>query len=327
MVENTCRDRKVELDSDFQEGVSICILTYNRCLLLRKLIFSLKNLEYTPLEIIVVDNHSEDETQNLMDNDFPNIYYIRTRKNIGVGARNLGFKSANNNIIISLDDDVFGINDNSIRFIVDTFRQRQNVGAINFKITDHDTGSLCNWAHHCKIEGYCDREFLTYEITEGAAAFRRTALERAGYYPEYFFLSHEGPDLAFRMIDNDYIVIYSSKVAVIHCHSNLGRKGWTNYYYDTRNQFWLAARNLPFAYAAKYLMRGLASMAFYSARDGYFIYWIKAVVDALKGLNVALKDRKVLSRDTMKLVKDIDKNRPNIFYYIKNRFFNKSVRL
>ena len=129
-------------------------------------------------------------------------------------------------------------------------------------------GRTCNWVHHCKEEEYYDREFLTYEITEGAVAFRKKALNCSGYYPENFFLSHEGPDLAFRIFENGYRVIYWGDIRVEHLFSEEGRKPWRNYYYDTRNQFWLAARHFPFDYAVVYLGRGLGSMLVYWAAMG-----------------------------------------------------------
>lgn len=309
------------------EIVTISILTFNRSLLLKKLLLSLKDLKYELVEIIVVDNNSEDNTQQLIAKDFPDICYIRTDENIGAAARNLGMRAANGNIIVALDDDISNFNDSDIANIIRIFRKRPNVGAINFKVIDQLTGSVCNWTHHCKAKNYYNKEFMTYEITEGAVAFRRTVIEETGYYPEYFFLSHEGPDLAFRILDKGYEVIYSPTVSVFHSHSDLGRKNWFNYYYDTRNQFWLAARNFPIFYALFYLLRGLFSMAFYSIRDGFFLYWIRGIIDGFKGLGNTLKDRKVLNRDTMKLIKNIDKARPSVTYYIKNRILKKTVRL
>lgn len=317
----------MSMESDLMPTVSISVLTYNRSNLLKNSLSSLQDLKYKPLEIIVVDNHSEDNTKQLIKNEFHFVKYIRTEKNIGATARNLGMKSATGDIIITLDDDVFGINDNAIKRIVNCFTKRPRLGAINFKLLDHITGDICSWPHHCIPEKYSNKEFLTYEITEGAVAFRKTVLEKAGYYPEYFFLSHEGTDLAFRILNKGYEVIYLHVVSVQHSHSNLGRKSWLNYYYDTRNQLWLAARNFPFSYATVYLLRGLSSMLLYSIRDGYLLYWFKAIIDGIRGLRTELQDRNVLGKNTMKLIKSIDKNRPDIKYYIKNRMLTKSVRL
>lgn len=307
--------------------VSIAILTYNRSSLLIKLIRELLSLTYRPLEIIVVDNHSADGTEKLMKTAFSDVIYIRTDTNLGATARNIGMQRASGEIIITLDDDLRGLTDGDIIKIVKIFKSRRRLGALNFKVLDHKTHQICNWVHHLLPGKYGNQEFITYEITEGAVAFRKSALERTGYYPENFFLSHEGPDLAMRLLDNGFEVIYSPNIEVIHCHSQLGRKSWTNYYYDNRNMLWLAARNLPVSYTIIYLSRGLVSMLVYSLRDGFFYFWIKGLVDGMKGMNEALAQRKVIKKSTLRLIRSIDKKRPNLIYLIKVRFGKKGIRL
>ena len=314
------------MNNPLRTKITICLLTYNRCEDLKRLLLFLKRISYNPLEIIVVDNHSIDDTINMVNDEFPTIKYLRTHKNIGVVARNLGLKNASGEIIITLDDDIVGITDNDIINIIDFFFKKPNLGALNFKVIDYYSGSICNWIHHYNSQDYSEKEFLTYEITEGAVAFRKTILEKVGYYTDYFFLSHEGPDLAMRILNNGYDVMYSDIVTVKHSHSNLGRKSWYKYYYDTRNQLWLAVRNFPLSYAITYLTRGLLSMMVYSIRDGYFFYWIKAILDGLKKVKVVLKDRDVLDLRTMEMIKSIDKGRPNIWYLIKTRILKTGIR-
>lgn len=302
--------------------VSICVLTFNRCLLLRELLKELENLTYLPLEIIVVDNHSEDETQNMMLSEFPKLKYIRTPENIGAAGRNVGIKAANGDIIVTLDDDILGLEDEAIQILVRKFIEDVNLGAVTFRYVDMN-GCTCNWVHHCIEEDYRDKEFMTYEILEGAVAFRKRAIEISGCYPESFFLSHEGPDLAFRILDKGFKVIYSGQVSVQHFLGEGGRKAWRNYYYDTRNQLWLAARHFPLVYSLIYLGRGLSSMLVYSIRDGYTLYWLKAIVDGLAGMRQALKERSVLTEKTMNILKEIDSKRPSLSYMIKKRLLAK----
>src|SRR5262245_48681896 len=102
-------------------SVSICILTYNRCLLLRELLTELKAIVYKPLELIVVDNHSEDETQEMLETLFPTIKYIRTEKNIGAAGRNIAMKVARGDIVVTLDDDIRGLGDSAIEVLVRKF--------------------------------------------------------------------------------------------------------------------------------------------------------------------------------------------------------------
>jgi len=307
--------------------VTIVILTYNRMTLLKNLLASIGEIQYRPLEVIVVDNCSEDLTREMVQAQFPTLGYIRTQRNIGADARNLGLRSASGEVVITLDDDVLGLTDQAILQVCKIFQEKASVGAVNFRIVNPSTGELCNWVHHCLPEQYARKMITTYEITEGAVAFRSHALADAGYYPEGFFLSHEGPDLAYRMMDAGYDILYWGAITVEHFHSDLGRKPWLNYYYDTRNQFWLAARHFPFSYAALYLIRGLVPMLAYAIRDGYFPYFAKGFKDGILGLNPALGQRKVLKPSVMAKIRQIDKRRPSTLYSFKTRFLTKGARL
>ncbi|MDY6839755.1 MAG: glycosyltransferase [Thermodesulfobacteriota bacterium] len=306
---------------------SVIILTYNRSAHLKHLLTTLQDLKYPSLEIIIVDNCSDDDTQQMVKSQFPLPKYIRTNKNLGASARNLGMKVAKGQVLVTLDDDIVGINDDHIVELVQVFNERPRIGAINFKVLDSNTLKICNWVHHCDEYQYGEKEFETYEITEGAVAFRKQALQKAGYYPHHFFLSYEGPDLALRIIDSGYDIIYLNTISVIHFHSDAGRDPWLNYYYDTRNQLWLAARNFPVSYSLVFLGRGILSMLVYSIRDGYFGYWIKAIVDGLKGISAAVADRKVISKDSLRIIRTIDRNRLPFFSLLKKRLFKRGVRL
>jgi len=312
------------MDNRNSLSVSICVLTYNRSSLLRGLLEELRNITCAPIEIIVIDNHSEDKTQEMMTSDFVTIKYVRTERNIGASARNIAMKAAKGDIIVTLDDDIRGLGEKGIETLVGKFSEDPTLGAANFRVMNSE-GYICNWVHHCRQEEFYDKEFLTYEITEGAVAFRRKTLEHSGYYSESFFLSHEGPDLAFRIIESGFGVIYLASVGVTHYFANEGRELWRNYYYDTRNQLWLAVRNFPITYAFVYLGRGLFSMLVYSIRDGYVSYWFKAIVDGIAGLKQVVAERNVLSDATMKIVKRIDSQRPSLAYMIKKRLVAKDA--
>jgi GT2 family glycosyltransferase len=295
--------------------------------LLEKLLWSLGCLSVNSHEIIVVDNDSDDGTGQMIAGNFPSIKYMRTEKNLGVAARNLGLSAASGEIVVTLDDDVFGLDVDSMDAIDQLFSRDPALGAVNFRVTNGTDETVCNWVHHCRPELYQDSEFPTYEITEGAVAFRKKALEIAGSYVPYFFISHEGPDLALRLWDNGFKVLYSPRISVKHYHAAENRTTWRRYYFDTRNLFWLVARNLPFVYGFFLLSRGVSAMLLYSVRDGYLLYWLKGVRDGIKGLKQALEDRKVISKQTMDIVKLIDKKRPGFWYLAKKRLFKKGVRI
>ncbi|OPY91659.1 MAG: Poly-beta-1,6-N-acetyl-D-glucosamine synthase [Syntrophus sp. PtaU1.Bin208] len=308
-------------------NVAISILTFNRVAVLRELLDSLTALNHALQEVIVVDNCSDDDTGEMVKSHGVRSTYIRLDRNIGAAARNHGLKMATADIVVTLDDDIIGLDDGAIERLTALFESNPRLGAVNFEIRDYFTGERCNWVHHKIEENWADKEFPTYEITEGAVAFRREAIEKAGYYADDFFLSHEGPDLAYRIMDEGYEIYYCGRVTVRHRHENTGRKAWYNYYYDTRNLFWLAARNLPVPYALRYVSRGVMAMLLYSLRDRFFIYWLRGVRDGIAGITRAAKKRKVLRPETMRAMARIDEDRPDMMYYMKKRLFQKSARL
>ena len=307
--------------------VSISILTYNRADILKELLESLCKISYSPIEIIVIDNDSNDGTEVIVKEQFRKVKYFRTSKNIGVAARNLGLSNASGDIVITLDDDIIGISDFDIKTLVSLFKSKLDVGAICFKIIDYYTGEVCNWSHHYKREDFSNREFLTDELTEGAVAFRKSVLDVSGLYPEHFFISYEGPDLLCRMLELGYKTIYSPELTVRHRTAKEARENWRRYYYDTRNQIWMVARNYPFFFGSKYLLRGLTAMLFYSIRDGFLYYWIKGICHGLKALPKVLEDRKPVSRLTLKTLRQIASHRPSVIYTFKQRMFQRGVRL
>lgn len=295
--------------------------------MLRDLLDSLAALNHTVQEVIVVDNCSEDGTGEMVRSHGVRPTYVRLDRNIGAAARNHGLKMATADIVVTLDDDIIGLDDGAIEKLIGLFEGNARLGAVNFQIRDYFTGERCNWVHHKLEEIYAEKEFPTYEITEGAVAFRRAAIEKAGYYADDFFLSHEGPDLAYRIMDKGYEIYYCGRVTVRHRHENTGREAWYNYYYDTRNLFWIAARNLPVPYALRYVLRGAVAMLIYSLRDHFFVYWLKGVRDGLAGMAKAARKRRVLRPETMRAMAKIDKDRPDIIYYMRKRLFQKSARL
>lgn len=65
--------------------ISICIPTYNRSDLLRKTLISVKNQTAKPYEIIVADNCSQDDTEEVAKS-FEGVLYYRNEKNLGLAG-------------------------------------------------------------------------------------------------------------------------------------------------------------------------------------------------------------------------------------------------
>ncbi|WP_434643714.1 glycosyltransferase family A protein [Thermoanaerobacterium thermosaccharolyticum] len=91
-----------------QMDFSIVIPTYNRSNLLKRAINSILNQTYNngKIEIIIIDNNSEDDTRDMIEKYYSDIKYLCNKENRGPGyARNRGLVNSSYNWVLMLDDD------------------------------------------------------------------------------------------------------------------------------------------------------------------------------------------------------------------------------
>jgi len=112
---------------DCKPLVSVIIPTYNRSVLLMKTIDSVLNQTYNNIEIIVVDDGSqEDLTENL--NNIKKLKYYRIPNSGGPSKpRNLGIKKSNGKYIAFIDDDDLWVN-NKIEIQVNKLEKNKEFG-------------------------------------------------------------------------------------------------------------------------------------------------------------------------------------------------------
>ncbi|MET0085266.1 MAG: glycosyltransferase family A protein [Sedimenticola sp.] len=85
--------------------ISVIIPTHNRADLLERALKSVQGQTLPPLEVIVVDDGSEDHTREMVSEKFPRVRYLH-QPNRGVSsARNLGISEARGDWIALLDSD------------------------------------------------------------------------------------------------------------------------------------------------------------------------------------------------------------------------------
>jgi glycosyltransferase involved in cell wall biosynthesis len=84
--------------------VSVIITCYNQARFLGQAIDSVLAQSYRPVQIIVVDDGSSDDTPHLISN-YPGVHYIR-QENLGVAAaRNAGLRQSKGEYLVFLDGD------------------------------------------------------------------------------------------------------------------------------------------------------------------------------------------------------------------------------
>jgi len=308
-------------------AITIVVLSHNRRGILSGLLEELSCIRRSDVEVMVVDNGSHDGTADMIRERFGDVRLVALGENLGAVGRNRGISLARGRYIVTIDDDILGLDDAALDNIQNLFERDQQIGAICFKVIDHSTGNVCNWCHPNRPEDSAERSFQTTEIPEGAVAFRTEMLGKTGLYTEDFFISHEGADLAARILNMGYRIYYSPLICVKHKYADIARDKWRRYYYDTRNDFWLVIRNYRFYLGINHLLRRLPATFIYSVRDGYLRFWVKAVGHALVELPRILRQRQALSVEADRKMRYLNRGRPGLAYYFQKRFPSKQVRI
>lgn len=308
---------------------SIVVLTYNRPRCLDRQLPRLAALqaERDDIEIIVVDNASTSYELQPYIVRFPSVHFIRNPENIGAVGRSSGMLAAQGDVVITLDDDVFGIDAGDLERLAGIFSQSPDLGAVCFKVLDEETSEVINWCHRHDKFSYKDQVFATYEISEGAVAFQRRALQQVGVYPLDYFISHEGIDLAMRLLNAGYRIEYQPTIAVTHEHAAEGRPGWRRYYYDCRNLFWLAARYFDLELIARRCLLQLLALAIYALRDGHLRAYGRGLRDGIGGIRQQYSRRQVATAATKAYMREADRHAPPFWRLVRERLFRKTVRI
>ena len=304
---------------------SIVVLTFNRRDRIEKLMRGLSGLKNEEIEIIIIDNCSNEPIDEIVATDSRAIL-IRNEANLGAVGRNSGMRVAKGEFIITLDDDISGLTDLHLDTIASKFDSDESLAALSFAQTDEISGEVTAWCHPRAPSIYASEEFPSNYFCEGGVAFRSSVLKEVGYYPETFFISHEGPDLAYRLINHGYKVVYTPDVSVIHAYEQQGRVSWRRYYFDTRNQLWLSIRNQSVSDGVRDVAISWVSLCVYSIRDGFFKYWCSGVLDAIKGARVAYAQRQAPSNEAKIQFKVLESFRPSFVSRVKNRLFKNTIR-
>jgi GT2 family glycosyltransferase len=290
--------------------LSVVILTYKRQDELLRTLANVARVDSHNIEVIVVNNNPDD-TGQILSKIYPQVRYIDTGANIGCKARNIGVSSASAEIVVTIDNDVHMISDHFVDNIIKFFKRHEQAGCVNFKVLRPDGElSLRDWCHPRDHRKWCDTEFQTDHISEGASAFRKEAFNKTGGYFAPFFIGHEGPDLVFRLMKIGYEIWYTPAVETLHYASSDARPNWRAYYYNTRNNIWLAYRHFPAIYAFRYIIIYSAMMFFYAIKANQISAFCKGIKDGFQYLTNL--DRIPLWKKSMTNLYNIHAYRPSL---------------
>lgn len=231
-------------------------------------------------EIIVVDNHSEDGSLELVKEKYPKVRLIEFAENKGFSAAvNAGIKAADTEYVLLLNNDTVADG----RMVTELEKALENdPGAFSA------AAKMINLHAPDKLDGagdfYCalgwayargkDKDRTSFNETgrifsscAGAALYRRKLFDNIGYFDENHFAYLEDIDLGYRANIYGYHNIYVPEAEVYHAGSAVSGSKHNPFKVrlSARNSIYLIYKNMP-------LFQILLNLPFLI--PGYLIKWL-----------------------------------------------------
>lgn len=207
-------------------------------------------------EIIVVDNHSEDNSVAYLQPRFSEVQFLINNENLGFSkACNQGWKLSNGKYVLFLNPDTI-VPENCLKNCIDFFESHPDAGALGIKMLDGKGRFLKESKRSFpspsvalyKLFGLSklfprSQTFSRYhlgnldpnqahEVDVLAGAFmmiRKDVLDKIGGFDETFFMYGEDVDLSYRIQKAGFKNYYFAGSSIIHFKGESTRKGTLNY--------------------------------------------------------------------------------------------------
>lgn len=241
--------------------LSIIAINYNGLKDTCELIESLP-LEDKSIEVIVVDNASAQDEATIIEERYPQVKIIRSKKNLGfAGGNNLGIKAAKGKYLFFLNNDtLLKPQTSDIRSLISRLETSPKIGMVCPKIRFTWGNQLIQFAGYTPLtpitmrnkaigcgevdHGQFDTPHLTPYAHGAAMMIKREVIEKAGLLPECYFLYYEELDWSMMIRRVGYDIWYEPACTVFHKESQTtGQNSPLRTYYITRNRLLFAQRN------------------------------------------------------------------------------------
>ncbi|GAB3939532.1 glycosyltransferase family 2 protein [Spirosoma harenae] len=279
--------------------ISLITINYKQAAVTCDFLESTKTLTYPRFEIIVVDNGSEDDVaERIQDGKYPNVSVVKSPQNLGFsGGNNLGIQHAKGDYLFLLNNDTI-VTPNLLEQLLLPFSEHSEVGVVCPKIRYYDNPTVIQyagyrplnpytgqtWAYGLKEkdEGQYDQPGPTWFAHGAALMLDRAVLKRAGSLDDSFFLYYEELDWSMRIRQAGFQIYYQPAALIFHRESmSVGKMNPMKVYYHTRNRLWFMRRNVS-GFPLLIFCLHFFCLALPKALFKYMLPWQPAYLKALK---------------------------------------------
>lgn len=240
--------------------VSIITVNYNHPEVTIELLKSLQKISYPNIEIIVVDNASQ-ESPLTIKATFPGIIFIQNTKNLGfAGGNNSGVRKANGKYMLFINNDT-EVEPDFLEPLVLKCESDARIGAVSPKIKFFYQPDTIQYSGQAPINPYTMRSFgygygaqdngqfdtdsITNFVHGAAMLVPLSIIKEVGLMPECYFLYYEELDWCTSIKKNGYQLWYVHNSTILHKESvSTGKMTPFKTYFMNRSRLLYLRRNL-----------------------------------------------------------------------------------
>jgi hypothetical protein len=267
--------------------VTVNILSYNRKDELRYTLQKVFGQNYKNVEVIVVDNASDDGAPEMVSKEFPDVTLIELQKNIGIAGWNEGLKNSKGEYMLVLDDDAYP-DAEAIEKSINVLKNERIAACVSFNMIDSNTGKFyeSNWLPNDK------EKKVYYPVFIGCAfMLKMDQLPMSFTFPDdYFIYQHELP-MSAEITINEKKICFAPEIIGYHNFKK-------SFYYNKYSEIQVFQNNLKFI--IKYFPASL--LLFYVMQQIIFFFtrsirkgWFKEFIKVLREISMTkfLKNKKI----------------------------------
>ncbi|MFL8712013.1 glycosyltransferase family 2 protein [Clostridioides sp. GD02377] len=281
--------------------VDIIIPNYNGSLYLKNCINSLLNQNDCNFNIIVIDNNSQDDTYDWIK-AYRKVVYKKLDRNYGFSvAVNEGIMLSKSEYIVLLNNDT-EVKSDWVSNLVKVISCDEKIFSVSSKMIRYtekdiiddagDEYNLFGWTLKCgdgKSVKKFNRDREVFSCCAGAAIYRKSILEKIGYFDENFFAYLEDVDICYRAKIYGYKNLYSSKAEVYHIGSATTGSRYNNFKVrlSARNNVYLVYKNMPLAQLIinfPFIFIGFLIKYIFFSQKGFGKIYREGIIEGLKSL-------------------------------------------
>lgn len=270
--------------------VSIITVNFNQTEVTCALLSSLQNITYPNIEVLVIDNASDDDPQ-IIRQRFPNVVLVLNPINYGFAAgNNFGLMRAKGEYVLLLNNDT-EVTKGFLEPLVNKLKSDNLIGAVSPKIRYFYDPKIIQYAGYTPMNyitmrnfaighretdmGQHDQDRETNYAHGAAMLVPMKVVKELGLMSYIFFLYYEEADWCERIKRAGYKICYVHNSLVLHKESvSTGKLSNLKIYYLNRNRLVFMRRNVE----GRTFYLGLAYQLFFAIPKNAIRWLIKGKI-------------------------------------------------